>query len=407
MKHPFFEFTKRYFDKMGIPSHVINLQNPIPDDVDMRLRKTIVQKNSSVQTTFPEIPDSFVQDHLLFFTEDLYSCHYILLPIPEQELPVAMILGPYLTESPGIQRTQEIAQKHNIPQGLWPFLNQYYSSITYIDNVSYIESYIETLAEQLYGFGNFTIRSVRQANVESVDFYQSADSTSNESTMQQLEHRYDLEEKMMDSIARGDYEKAIHYSTDKAFSGVDERASTTLRSKKNNLFAFNTLCRKAAERGKVHPVFLDEMSRKMAIKIENMSSPKEDKDVHREILKKYCLMVQQQSTSGYTPVMQKILNYISQNLAEPELTLQDTALKLGFNKTYLASLFKKETGSTFTTFVNKKRMDHAIFLLNTSDYPVHSIALMCGIQDMTYFTRIFKKEKGMTPTRYRNLVREK
>jgi YesN/AraC family two-component response regulator len=222
--------------------------------------------------------------------------------------------------------------------------------------------------------------------------------------MQMLEHRYRIEEKIMDSISRGDYAKAMHYSQDKAFSGLDNRTTSTLRSKKNNLFVLNTICRKAAERGKVHPIHLDEMSRKMAIRIEAMTTPGEDKEVHREMIRRYCMMVQQHSTSGYSPVMQKVLNHISQNLSEPALTLQQTASDLGLNKSYLASLFKKETGSTFTTYVNKKRIDQAIFLLNTSDSPVHTIASICGINDMTYFARIFKKEKGMTPTQYRNMI---
>ncbi len=404
MQNQFLEFTKIFFDKMGIPSRVLNIRDPLPDDVDLGLRKTILSSPDPEATVFRDVEDTFIEDHLVYFSEDIYGCHYIILPIPDQELPAALVLGPYLTETPGVQRTQELCKRYNIPQGLSQFMNQYFSSITYIENTSTLESYIETLAEKMYGAGNFTLSYLKQKAADKVEYLNSADSSSNENTMQMLEHRYRIEEKIMDSISRGDYEKAMHYSQDKAFSGLDNRTTSTLRSKKNNLFVLNTICRKAAERGKVHPIHLDEMSRKMAIRIEAMTTPGEDKEVHREMIRRYCMMVQQHSTSGYSPVMQKVLNHISQNLSEPALTLQQTASDLGLNKSYLASLFKKETGSTFTTYVNKKRIDQAIFLLNTSDSPVHTIASICGINDMTYFARIFKKEKGMTPTQYRNMI---
>ena len=406
MLNAFLEFTKSYFDKIGIPSHIVDIREPLPQDLDRGLRKTILHQESSEGIYFEEISEDFIQNHTICYYEDNFNLRYILLPLPDQANPLWMILGPYIIESPGIQRTQEICKKHNIPQGLWQFINQYFSAITYIDNIAMLEDYIETLAETLYGTGDFRMETIRQRNDEKDSFLDSAASTSNEDTMQQLEYRYDLEEKIMDAIASGDFDKAMHYSTDNAFNSIDNRSSNTLRSRKNNLFAFNTVCRKAAERGKVHPIHLDEMSRRMAVKIENMKSPAESKDVHRDILKKYCLLVQQQSTAGYSPVMQKILNHISQKLSDPELTLQETAEDLGLNKSYLASLFKKETGSTFTGFVNKKRVERAIFLLNTSDYSVHTIASLSGMNDMTYFNRIFKKEKGMTPTQYRKIVRE-
>ncbi|MCR5403672.1 MAG: AraC family transcriptional regulator [Butyrivibrio sp.] len=375
------------------------------EDIDLGLRKTILSSQTNNNSVFYEVAPTFNTEHIIYFTEDIYGCHYILFPLPDQEFPLAMVLGPYLQEPPGIQRTQELCKRHNIPQGLLQFLNQYFSSITYMENTSTLEYYIETLSEMLYGNGNFSFEYIKQKEDRDQEYISSADSTSNENTMQMLEHRYKMEEKIMDAVSRGDYDMALHYSMDKAFSGVDNRTTSTLRSKKNNLFVVNTICRKAAERGKVHPVYLDELSRRMAIRIEGMTSPGEDKEVHREMLRRYCMMVRQHSTAGYSPVMQNVLNHISQNLKESSLTLQQTATDLGLNKSYLATLFKKETGSTFTEYVNKKRVDHAIFLLNTTDYPVHNIASICGINDMTYFTRVFRKKKGMTPTQYRNMIK--
>ena len=192
------------------------------------------------------------------------------------------------------------------------------------------------------------------------------------------------------------------FSTDMAFSGIDDRASSTLRSRKNLLFTFGGICRKAAERAKVHPIYLDDLSRRMAVCIENMTSRNEFEAVRKEMIVQYCRLVRQHATKGYSPIMQKVVNHISQNLGSTDLTLRSTAEALSLNKSYLATLFKKETGETFTGYVNRKRIAHASFLLHTSDAGIQTVASACGIPDTTYFSRLFRREKGMTPSQYRN-----
>jgi YesN/AraC family two-component response regulator len=74
---------------------------------------------------------------------------------------------------------------------------------------------------------------------------------------------------------------------------------------------------------------------------------------------------------------------------------------------YLSTLFKKETGVTLTDYVNKRRVDYAIFLLNTTQLQIQTIAGYCGVTDVNYFTRIFKKYHGMTPLKYKELIAKK
>ena len=85
-----------------------------------------------------------------------------------------------------------------------------------------------------------------------------------------------------------------------------------------------------------------------------------------------------------------------------DLSLKKQAELLNVNASYLSTLFKKETGMTLTDYVNKKRVDHAIFLLNSSNMQIQTIAQYCGIPDVNYFTKIFKKYVGKTPKEYRD-----
>ena len=59
------------------------------------------------------------------------------------------------------------------------------------------------------------------------------------------------------------------------------------------------------------------------------------------------------------------------------------------NASYLSSLFRREMDMTLTDYVNGRRIDTALKLLNTTDIPIQDIAYYVGIEDVNYFTRIF------------------
>ncbi len=173
------------------------------------------------------------------------------------------------------------------------------------------------------------------------------------------------------------------------------------------MIILGTLCRKAAQRGGVHPVYLDELSRRMAQRIESITSPGEDREVAREMVRKYCMLVRSNSTGNYSPVISDVINFITQHLSEPELSLSVIAEELKLNKTYLSALFSREAGMTLTSFITSRRIEQAIFLLNTQNLQIQAVAAACGIPDLTYFTRLFRKEKGITPSQYKKMIRGK
>ena len=79
--------------------------------------------------------------------------------------------------------------------------------------------------------------------------------------------------------------------------------------------------------------------------------------------------------------------------------------RLNVSPSYLSALFKRETGQTLTQFVNQSRIRYGLFLLNSSHMQIQTVAQHCGIPNLNYFTRLFKKQVGMTPSEYRNRIR--
>lgn len=165
----------------------------------------------------------------------------------------------------------------------------------------------------------------------------------------------------------------------------------------------NTLLRKGAENGMVHPIHIDRLSSQFAKKIESVSSPEQGKKLMKEMIRKYGLLVKNYSMKGYSLLVQKVITRIDTDLTADQ-TLNTHAQILNISPSYLSTLFRKETGITLTEYVNRKRVEHGVFLLNTTNMQVQTIAQHCGISDINYFTRIFKKYIGKTPKEYRNSI---
>ena len=162
----------------------------------------------------------------------------------------------------------------------------------------------------------------------------------------------------------------------------------------------NTLFRKAAETGGVHPVHIDSISSDFAKKIETTRSLEAIYKLMPEILRSYCRLVKKQSVKKYSPLVQKAIMKIETDLTG-DLSLKAMAQMNNVSPAYFSNLFKSVTGQTLTDYVNTKRISLAKHLLKNTSLQVQTIAQHCGILDFHYFCRLFKGVVGKTPTEYR------
>jgi len=100
----------------------------------------------------------------------------------------------------------------------------------------------------------------------------------------------------------------------------------------------------------------------------------------------------------------KLRGYIEDNLSK-DITLEELAELVFFNKTYFVKRFKILWGTTPMRFVSKIRIEHARRLLRMTDESISKIAEECGFKSIHYFSRTFKKETGKSPLEYRRGVR--
>ncbi len=119
-----------------------------------------------------------------------------------------------------------------------------------------------------------------------------------------------------------------------------------------------------------------------------------------EMVLRFCRESSRKEHSVRSSLVQSVLQIVDRDLSAP-LTLQYLAGELNVNSSYLSSLFRREVGVTLTEYVTERRISYAADLLRTTQSPIKIIAKKAGIQDVQYFSRLFKKRIGVTPSRYR------
>ena len=120
----------------------------------------------------------------------------------------------------------------------------------------------------------------------------------------------------------------------------------------------------------------------------------------REMYKSYCLLVQNHTMKGLSEIVKNTVMLVDSDISAP-LSVADIAKAQSVSLGYLSTIFRKEMGKTLTEHIKEKRIAHAKYLLSTTQLQIQTVALHCGIVDLQYFSKMFKKHTGKTPKQYR------
>lgn len=107
------------------------------------------------------------------------------------------------------------------------------------------------------------------------------------------------------------------------------------------------------------------------------------------------------ASNRYGDIVDEILHYIENNYAKEELTLNVLAAHVNVSPNHLSMIFSQQTGRTFIKYLTDFRMNKAKELLRCTGKRSSEISAEVGYKDPHYFSYLFKKTQGMTPTQYR------
>lgn len=106
-------------------------------------------------------------------------------------------------------------------------------------------------------------------------------------------------------------------------------------------------------------------------------------------------------TASSTYKLKKVLRYIRDSYSK-HITLADMADAAGISPKYFCGFFKSMTSKTPFEYLNSYRVERACGKLLGSDDSVTDIAYACGFNDLSYFIKVFREEKGVSPKKFRN-----
>ncbi len=336
-------------------------------------------------------------------TDTLELCYvYFLLPDTLEEQ--ILFIGPFLGEATSDKLIFELEEKNNIPPAAHSYLSEHLRSIPVLKDSSHLFVMIETFCERIWQTPSFPIIDVKNelkippSPINSLQTSESFDDSI--AFIKTMEKRYSFENELMDAVSKGQSNLEAQLFESYSTTPFEKRTSDQLRNAKNYSVILNTLLRKAAEKGGVHPVYLNKTSSSFAVKIEHSSTLSEISELSREMFSSYCRLVRRHSLKNYSLIVQKSILLINSDLSA-DLSLSLLASNQGVTPGYLSTIFKRETGKTVSEYIKDKRIKYAKHLLGTTHLQVQTVALHCGIMDLQYFSKIFKKHTGKTPKEYR------
>lgn len=102
-------------------------------------------------------------------------------------------------------------------------------------------------------------------------------------------------------------------------------------------------------------------------------------------------------------LLREISIYLENHINQ-KLSLEEAASHFYMSPNYFCKFFKKSFGCTYTNYLNGLRLEKACNMLTDSALPIMEISLLCGFDNLSYFNRLFRQKKGVTPSEYRKRV---
>lgn len=344
-----------------------------------------------------------IKEKTVYRITDYFRCNYMFLKLPENEYGFILMIGPYATEPVQEDLVLEYAEALALGPKQTEQMSKYYKNVPVIPESSRLFTVVDAFCDVIWDgeSSNYvTISKNEELPFSSFQLPGFDDEAQPELDMELMERRYQLEDDIMEAVKHGQTFKGEMFLNAFTPGAFEQRLTDSVRNAKNYMIIMNTLLRKAAQEGGVHPFYLDRISSKYAAEIEAIKNVKTLPYFMRKLFEDYCNLVNKHATKNYSTLVKNVIIYVDSDLSA-DISLKELAEMNSVSATYLSTVFKKETGKSFVDFVNSKRIDNAKHLLKTTQLQIQTVAQHCGFLDVQYFGKVFKKYTGKTPREYR------
>lgn len=309
-----------------------------------------------------------------------------------------IVIGPYLVHEHVYRSVQELSRLLRSDAEVTTYLSQYFDELKILSpddmrflhqSFTYYHAYDQTLE-----IATLTPKAVRQINEDMV--YENL-----EESKVYIKKNYELEDKMMDALKKGDVESLtdILNRMDENFYLPERVPHDTLRNSKNQLIIANTLCTRRAIEGGLDIYHAHEISNTFGIEIEKIRSINQTSILSRKIAVTFAKAVRDYQTCDYPAVIKEALQYIYRHKNE-KITLTTLSDYVYLSKEHLSRLFKKHLNETVNQTIMQYKILEAKKLMALREFSFTDIANQLSFSSPAHFSTQFKQITGMTPKTY-------
>lgn len=219
-----------------------------------------------------------------------------------------------------------------------------------------------------------------------------------------LYHHTPLHERyLLQYVKEGDREKLIDHLTKVPDGQAGLLSKNPLRNHKNLFICGATLVSRAAIEGGMNSELAFTISDSYIQSSEELSEIDAVMALYFKMVCDFTDRVHNIRNQNYSAIILKCCNYIFKHLYE-NITIPRLGKVAGVNPNYLSTLFKKEVGMSPSKYIQKERVKEAKKLLNLTNQSIMDICISLNFNDQSYFTKVFKEFTDMTPKQYRDAM---
>ncbi|MGL6175023.1 MAG: PocR ligand-binding domain-containing protein [Cellulosilyticaceae bacterium] len=313
----------------------------------------------------------------------------------------AFIVGPFLMSEPDTLLIDDLCHKYNLDKDLKSTLFEHLNTLPIISpyNTRYFAHLLSCVASSImlkhaYVLEEKHTRLVQQSKInENIQYHKELKEID-------VYYPYDKEKELLSSVKTGEVENARAVLND-LLGYIFFSHGGNLEIIKARVLELCSLLSRAAMEGGGSKDELLGLNYQFLQELTYLQTLDELFFLTQKVLNQFSDNVLNTLSSKNSGIIRKAISYINSNYSN-SLSLEEVSNYIHLNASYFSTLFKKETGTSFSTYLNKVRIEHSKLMLTNTNQSILDIAISVGFENQSYYCKVFKRITGTSPKKYRN-----
>ncbi len=337
----------------------------------------------------------------LVLVKNVPDSYYIIAILSEEPRPDFFYAGPFREREFTASFFKKSFPDHKATAHYSDSFKNFYQTLPLVDPVRITDTLRHLLEAFIPGFSSVALEFIDHSQ----NLYEETQNNDENFYQYYAENYSEHMHHFVKAIKEGDSETAFKTLTSLMdFSGM--AFETSVRPLRRELNRINMYCANILFDTQLHTAHILQLYHSFDKRIDSEDSPIVLSRMAHEIIRKYCFLAKNYMYSDYSYLIRSIIHYITQHIAE-NLTLAMIADYFQKNPSYLSGQFSAEVGVSLTAYIRQAKIRAAIQRFNMDDISVSEAASAVGIHDYGYFSKLFKKETGVTPSQYKKMLWDK